>query len=287
MPYDSCYSAIAELQSNALEKLKQRDRFRDSGVATVKVKVLQGGSSKVVTKEVALTSNGADFKDVLMKELSASVDRYGFVCFGCVSFLFREYCRVKLICGGRVIRDNDTLQNQGVKNGSLVLVLVLGETPGVILEKEKQIKELQNIRADASLLATDDGDYMQANKTNQNLTPNRIQTFFSVGRSSRQPDLYSCERTKSADDRHDPPGERKVRPEAGELRESARLLSGRRPRIQQMQLETLRERRQLRFAKFGHSLVLPLPSERLTPTRSVRETENLRGEVPQELRNES
>lgn len=69
---------------------------------------------------------------------------------------------MKLICNGRVIRDNQPLSTQGVKNGSQILALILAETPKEVEQAESTAKELENLKADTSLLAADGGFYMQA-----------------------------------------------------------------------------------------------------------------------------
>lgn len=73
----------------------------------------------------------------------------------------RFFLRFKLICNGRVIHDLESLQHQGVKNGNQILALVLRETPSEVRDAETTIKELENVKADTQLLASDDGYYMQ------------------------------------------------------------------------------------------------------------------------------
>lgn len=55
----------------------------------------------------------------------------------------------------------ETLQCQGVKNGNQILALVLRETPSEVRDAETTVKELENVKADTQLLASDDGYYMQ------------------------------------------------------------------------------------------------------------------------------
>lgn len=72
---------------------------------------------------------------------------------------------MKLICNGKVIHDNKTLGEQSVKNGNLVLALVLVESPTEVENAEAAAKELENVKADTKLLASSDSDYMLAIKT--------------------------------------------------------------------------------------------------------------------------
>lgn len=69
---------------------------------------------------------------------------------------------MKLICNGKVIHDEKTLAEQSVKNGNLILALVLVESPTEVENAEAAVKELENVKADTKLLASADSDYMQA-----------------------------------------------------------------------------------------------------------------------------
>ncbi|GJQ65640.1 hypothetical protein Trydic_g7730 [Trypoxylus dichotomus] len=141
--YELCYSTLETLQSNALEKLSQIKRFKENGLATVKIKILQQNTnSKVVTKEVSLNMLGCDLKALVCEEINISTER------------------VKLITSGFIVRDENSLKSQGVKNTSQVLALVLNESVTNLNEDESRIREIESTKADTSLLALDDG-YMQ------------------------------------------------------------------------------------------------------------------------------
>lgn len=51
-----------------------------------------------------------------------------------------------------------------MKNGSLVLVIILTETPNEVAESESKIRELESVKADTCLLSSDDDYYMQVFK---------------------------------------------------------------------------------------------------------------------------
>lgn len=70
-----CYAALSELQRNALEKLKQREHFKESGEATIKLKLLNGINSRVLTKEVPLSLPVRDFKQLISKDANVSIER--------------------------------------------------------------------------------------------------------------------------------------------------------------------------------------------------------------------
>lgn len=77
LPYNYCNAALSELQTNALEKLKQRDRFKESGLATIKVKVLKESQScRLLTKEVSLSSSTADLKNLIASDIDTSPERF-------------------------------------------------------------------------------------------------------------------------------------------------------------------------------------------------------------------
>lgn len=81
LPYDSCYAAISELQSHALEKLKERDIFKESGLATLKIKFLiPNGSPKLITKQILLSACGTDLKQVVSENAEIPSQRLNNWC---------------------------------------------------------------------------------------------------------------------------------------------------------------------------------------------------------------
>lgn len=67
---------------------------------------------------------------------------------------------MKLISSGKVLLDNESLINQGVKHGNMILAIIVGDAQSEIKENEDQIKELEGIKSDSRLLALDD-QYME------------------------------------------------------------------------------------------------------------------------------
>ncbi|KRT81584.1 Ubiquitin [Oryctes borbonicus] len=143
LSYELCYNTLQTLQSNAFEKLNQINRFKESGLATIKIKILQQSiNSKIVTKEVYLSISGSELKALLCDDIKTPQER------------------VKLISGGRIVKDEHTLKSQGFKNTSQVLAVVLNESVTNLNEDESRVREIESTKADTSLLALDDG-YMQ------------------------------------------------------------------------------------------------------------------------------
>jgi len=65
-------------------------------------------------------------------------------------------CRLKLISAGRVLKNDTSLANQGVKNAQQILAIVLAESPDEAQHQENKIKELETVKTDSKLLASDD-----------------------------------------------------------------------------------------------------------------------------------
>ncbi|KAF5282197.1 hypothetical protein FQR65_LT02894 [Abscondita terminalis] len=144
LPYESCYAAICELQTFALDKLKQRDLYRASGIATLRVKLLNhNGVPSLITYETSLKQSGDDLKKGVLEQANVQQER------------------IKLIANGKVIQDNRTLLEQGVQNGQQILALLLSESVTDIQQTENQYKEIESVKADTQLLATEDNDYME------------------------------------------------------------------------------------------------------------------------------
>lgn len=73
IPFEICLETLKELQTSSLENLQQRNKFKESGLATIKIKVLHlNNPPKNVTKELCLTMNTIDLKTALLEELHLS-----------------------------------------------------------------------------------------------------------------------------------------------------------------------------------------------------------------------
>lgn len=71
-----CYDTLQKLLHNALEKLTQINRFKESGLATIKIKVLQQNiNTKLITKEVSLNILGSDLKAIVYEEIRVPLER--------------------------------------------------------------------------------------------------------------------------------------------------------------------------------------------------------------------
>ncbi|KAK5643497.1 hypothetical protein RI129_007342 [Pyrocoelia pectoralis] len=142
--YDFCYAAVSELQSITLDKLKQRDLYRSSGIATLKIKILiQNLPPKLTSHEISLKEMGQQLKYLVSQTTNIPEER------------------LKLIANGKVILENKTLFEQGIQNGQQILALTLNQSLTDLHEIENRYQEIEDVKADTTLLASDDNDYME------------------------------------------------------------------------------------------------------------------------------
>lgn len=142
--YDCCYAAVSELQSIALDKLKQRDLYRASGIATLKMKILvENVPPKLISHQICLKEMGQHLKHIVSEVTNVPEES------------------LKLIANGKVIEDSKSLFEQGVQNGQQILALTLNQSITDLRETESRCQEIENVKADTQLLASDDNDYME------------------------------------------------------------------------------------------------------------------------------
>lgn len=73
---EHCLVAIKELQNHALEKMKERDSFKATGVATLKVRVPnQAGGTILSTIKISLNALGSDLKEAVAQQISSVPSR--------------------------------------------------------------------------------------------------------------------------------------------------------------------------------------------------------------------
>lgn len=132
-------AVFESLRLHALQKLAEREKFRNSGLATVRIKVpgnhFRQAEKGIQAVELDLNLPGTE----LRKQVAAMLDH--------------RSQNFKMICSGRVLADEITLQEQNVKNGSQILVLCLKVTESEAREDDKISAELQDFRHAAELLS--------------------------------------------------------------------------------------------------------------------------------------
>ncbi|XP_060601636.1 NEDD8 ultimate buster 1-like [Ruditapes philippinarum] len=134
---ESQVSAILEtLRTHALQKLAEIEKFKSSGLATLKIKISGiEGHKEIIPVEVNLSCNGEELRKKISELLVDSNKHF------------------KLICSGRVIADDKVLQEQNIKNGSQILVLCLKVTECEAKADDKISAEIQDFRHAAELLS--------------------------------------------------------------------------------------------------------------------------------------
>lgn len=75
IPFEICLNIINELQTSSLLNLQQRNKFKESGLATIKIKLLHlNNPPRNLIKELCLSMRTLDLKNVLVEELQLSSD---------------------------------------------------------------------------------------------------------------------------------------------------------------------------------------------------------------------
>lgn len=136
---------LKHLRCHSVEKLAANKRFQATGIASLKVKVLNSQQECSSRKEfevieIDLHENGRKLREVVAARCSVDPEK------------------IKFISAGKVIQDTSSLKDQSVKNNGQLLALILAESAADLLEKEKKVVELKTIREDTALLSSVDGD---------------------------------------------------------------------------------------------------------------------------------
>lgn len=136
-------AALKHLRCHAVAKLAANRKYQSTGVATLRVRVVnprQQPRKDFELIEIVLLESGRK-----LRETAASLSGM-------------DPSMVKLISGGRVIQDDSSLQEQGIRHNGQLMALVLVETADEARERERQEVELNKIREDAGLLSSVDSD---------------------------------------------------------------------------------------------------------------------------------
>ncbi|ELU11079.1 hypothetical protein CAPTEDRAFT_227081 [Capitella teleta] len=125
-------STLESLRVHALEKLAARNKFNDTGIACIKLR-MAGICQEGIDLEISLDKTGFELREIIR-------DRH-----------FSAAQQLKVICKGRVIRDDAKLAAQGVKNGSQCMVLC--QTKAVESVKDDDQKKVHKTREAAEVLS--------------------------------------------------------------------------------------------------------------------------------------
>ncbi|CAB3237639.1 unnamed protein product [Arctia plantaginis] len=143
--------ALRELQIHSIERSKANEEFKETGCATFRVKAtIPGLKPRMLKIQKQLQVLGSELMATVASEIDVAVNR------------------VKLIVNGKVIKATATLEEQGVKNGAMIMALVMAESPEEVKKEDTMYMEMKTVRDDAMLLseyvddmADDDDEYMR------------------------------------------------------------------------------------------------------------------------------
>ena len=123
------------LLQNALDKLASRDKFRETGLATFKLRCSKNLKCRQKSCDISIQRSGQDLVSLVSQLVSQPPDK------------------LKLIVGGRVLEQSRSLAEQGVKNNSTVMIILLQDTEALTIVAQQR-KILDQTRADAERLST-------------------------------------------------------------------------------------------------------------------------------------
>ncbi|XP_077997726.1 NEDD8 ultimate buster 1-like [Glandiceps talaboti] len=140
-------STIEELRQHAVNKLAARQKFQQSGIATLKIKLAGNIPSTcspadlIFDLETKLDINGLELKQIVSTKTGAQGDH------------------LKMISCGHVVEDDKPLTAQHIRHQSQVMVICLSETEIEVRKKEHQRTQVQKTREAAEVLVrrTEDG----------------------------------------------------------------------------------------------------------------------------------
>ncbi|XP_039295333.1 NEDD8 ultimate buster 1 isoform X2 [Nilaparvata lugens] len=134
-----CHDILCQFQQNALKHLQERSEYKETGVATIRVKV-SGAQNDVCQKTINVSTKldvpVSDVQKMIADKLGLSAER------------------LKLIAGGQVMKSDQQLMMYGIQNGCQLMAIILGACAGEKLRAEEvQLRSVQQMRADIGLLA--------------------------------------------------------------------------------------------------------------------------------------
>lgn len=133
-----CLNAIRKLQQNALDKLKSKDEFSKTGIATFRIRTpMQGAANRHFDVKVKTSGKAQELAEIIAGKLGT------------------EPIRIKLVCAGKVLNHLQTLSEQNVPNGATVMALVMMQSADDAQKESSLFDRVHKIRGDAELLIND------------------------------------------------------------------------------------------------------------------------------------
>jgi len=134
LPRPHVFQGLQMLQQNALEKLAARDKFKESGVATLKLRFSKNLKCRQKTCDIALTSPGSELVNLVSGMVSQTPEK------------------IKMIINGRVLDPNLSLMSQGVKNSATVMIILIQDSEALKIVAEQR-RMLEQTKQDAERLS--------------------------------------------------------------------------------------------------------------------------------------
>ncbi|XP_013171777.1 PREDICTED: NEDD8 ultimate buster 1-like [Papilio xuthus] len=129
-------TALHELQLRSMERVKANEEFKDTGLATFRIKVtIPKEKPKMLKIQKTLDVPGSDLLNAVAAEIGVAESR------------------LKLISNGKLVKSNMTLNEQNVKNGTQLMALVLDASPDEVKKEDNLYIEMKTTRDDATMLS--------------------------------------------------------------------------------------------------------------------------------------
>ncbi|KDR09755.1 NEDD8 ultimate buster 1 [Zootermopsis nevadensis] len=164
---DCCLAVLRELQQHSLDRLHERDYFKETGLATIRIRVPdKSHNRRIISLKTKLSAMVQEVQQTVASQIGV------------------EFDRIKLIWSGKVLMMNTELATHGIQNGTQIMAVVLHSNPKEIKAVESRHREMEATLAAAKLLAgrsNDNSDYYlqvtdQSGKT-LNLPPEERQAL--------------------------------------------------------------------------------------------------------------
>ncbi|MCP3661552.1 MAG: hypothetical protein GY696_03485 [Gammaproteobacteria bacterium] len=136
LPVPHIFQCMMSLQQNALEKLEARKRYDESGVLYLRLKCSKGLKSRIRIVEIDSKQKGSD----LQAKIGVLVDK--------------NPAMLKLISGGKVLQNQKTLTDQGLKTSSTIMAVLVSSDShqqAQVVDEQRSLL-LDQTKADAERL---------------------------------------------------------------------------------------------------------------------------------------
>ncbi|XP_034250174.1 NEDD8 ultimate buster 1-like [Thrips palmi] len=161
---EDCLQMLLSLQENAIKRMKEQEQFRSGGIATLHIRF--SGFSADVLPSTSKSSQDANAKN--QTEVQISLNARGKDLADAVSQISgKPVDQIKLICGGRLLKQEQNLKDQGVKSSSKIMAIAINEDPNEVDKGLSYSKLCEKTRSAASTLSRKRNQYASLELENQ------------------------------------------------------------------------------------------------------------------------